>query len=521
MRNQKLLNILCGLSLVVTTACTEEVKGLDGVDGIAGADGASGADGTAGADGADGADGTAGTDADCAGVPALEISGFTGIPTELLYVNFPSDEITIDINGTDIDYSVAGFGLDFTWTSDTTFTVTPSDDFISSYSITATDGCSVATANFDLEEGAEFGVSTVAIIHLFDGAGEVDIRPSGTDSDSNITTMDYLQYTYRFDADSGPIALDVVMTDDLGNETVAYTTPELMLMPNMDYTAVAFNNAGVLDVAVQTVSTETLVDPSLSTLVRASHFANGVGQVDIWDVTNSAALFADLDFGTSSDYVDLALVDATAQTLGLDADDDGTSDFLWSFYDRYSADMSDIIDSAEVVDFYAFMTPSGLPALYMYYPYYDMADAVVSDLPTANATASAVGVGGPINDTGYFEYLETVTITDCDIVTGVELMLQVSDYYWEDALIATLISPNGQSFQIFDGFSYSQQINGTFNDTLTGDMDEYTYTTSELTNVPGVNGSGDWTLSLYHDLSSANPEDLEAWSLNFDCYNAN
>jgi hypothetical protein len=60
--------------------------------------------------------------------------------------------------------------------------------------------------------------------------------------------------------------------------------------------------------------------------VRAVHAAPGVGQVDIWDVTdpgNPAALYTDVDFKDVGNY---ALLPAGNYILGFDIDDDGVPD---------------------------------------------------------------------------------------------------------------------------------------------------------------------------------------------------
>ena len=501
-------------SLGVVLAC----EGPKGQAGDPGADGLPGADGAAGADGSTGLEGAPGADSDCAGVPPLEISGFSNVPTELLYVNFPSDEITIEINNPDVSYSLAGFGLDFNWTSNTTFTVTPSSDMVSSYSITATDGCSIATATFELEAGAEFGVSSLSFIHLYSGVGGVDIRPAGTSASENIVQLDFTDYTWRSNYDSGLWQFDIVVSDELGNETVVMTTPGLVLSPGVDYTAIAYDNNGGLDVLLQEVSQSALSNVD-STRLRATHLGAGIGQVDILDSTDSSSqveLISDLDFMTTSDYLELAWADVSTEVIGIDVDDDSSADISYSIFSRYGVTLGNVLSNTSVIDVFAFVDAAGLPSLYFYYPYDDYAAALEPDF---NATVTEAGVGGQINISPYFEYTESVSISGCDTVLEAELFLDIDNYFWEDTLIATLIAPDGAEFEVFDGVDYTQTINGTFNSTLTGTMNAFVESESELPEIMGASGNGNWTLSLYHDRNGTDVTSLNSWSLSLSCYN--
>lgn len=492
-------------------------EGPRGADGSSGAEGTVGLDGEPGENGTSGTDGAPGADSDCAGVPPLEIAGFENLPTDTLYVGFPSAEIGIDINGSNLTHGLSGFGLEFDWTSETTFTVTPTNDLISSYGLTVTDGCTVATTTLELPNGATYGTASLGVIHLYGPAGQVNVRPQGGAAADTLVGLGYEMYTQRFMVGAGPWAFDLVSVDGQGNETILFTTQENVFLPNRDYTAVVHDNNGGIGVLLQEVSTADRNDPN-NALLRATHLNPNLGRVDILDATydnNHTLLFGDLDLGTSSGYLELSSVDVLTEVIGIDSNADGQADVTHDLQYQFGSTMGDFMATSEVLDVYTYTDDFQLPNLLLYQPYGTEASLVP---PSPNVTVSVNGSGGQINTSAYFEYTETVSLSGCTTLLNAELDLNIDDYFWEDRLLATVYAPNGSSYVVFDGFDYSQQVNGTFNSSTTGTMDSYAQSVSELWLAFGVPGSGDWTLSLYHDRNAPDPVDLNGWSLTLDCY---
>ncbi len=164
--------------------------------------------------------------------------------------------------------------------------------------------------------------SQVRVVHLSPGAPDVDIFanedraveglafPDGTD----FLTVPVGDYDFAVVPEGGDLA------DAVGE------LEGVSLGLNRQYTAFAYGDVADLQVAA---FEEDLSDPGNNIRVRAIHAAQGVGQVDIWNITNPnipGVLFADVSFGDISDPL---VVPAGAYTLGIDADNDGQSDFAF------------------------------------------------------------------------------------------------------------------------------------------------------------------------------------------------
>jgi hypothetical protein len=317
---------------------------------------------------------------------------------------------------------------------------------------------------------------------------------------------------------AGSWAFDLVAVDGQGNETILFTTEENVLQPNRDYTGIVYDNNGGMGVLLHEVSTASRIDPNNS-LLRATHLNPGLGPVDILDSTdanNPSLLFDDLDVGSTSAYLELNPVDVSTQVIGIDTTADGQADVTHDIQSQFGATVGDFLGYSDVLEVYAFVDEFQLPNLLFYQPY--GTDASVLP-PDPNATITINGTGGQINTSAYYEYTESVTVSGCTTLVNIELGLDIDDYFWEDRLIATLFAPDGTAYVVFNGFDYSLQVNGTFNNSFTGTMDPYVESVSELEHTFGIGGSGIWTLSLYHDRNSADPVDLNGWSLSLDCYN--
>lgn len=497
MRNQFITMLALGLTLA---ACGED--GKDGVDGTSGADGTSGSDG---ADGADGATGEDGEDGLCSDATPVEITGITGMTADVSYVDFTSDTMTIESNAAGaLTYTVAGFGLDYAWDGDN-FTVTPTSEEVSSQVIIATDGCTTATYQFDLD--AEYGVSYINIVHLFEGAPSVDVGVAGgTADEAFLTEFEFATETGYIGAYSTPaIAFDL-----FAEGALAATTADIALMPNTAYTLVVHPDTG----AVATILLEDdLSATSAEDVVRltAVHAADGVGQVDIWETATAAALFTDLDFGTS----DTAEVSAIPVLPGIDADDDGAADYV------YAADLTGL--AGLPTNAIAFMA-EGEPRIFVSAPIVEYSAVLNPACDAAGGTECGSSSSVSIPDYGDGVLTDSILVGGTCLVDVITMSVDIDHSYLGD-VEGTLTAPDGTVVTIFDGRGYgADRLVGTFASdssgyaeyNYTGSSYTYEYAQPDMSSLLGVSAEGSWTLSI-EDTYTGDTGTLNSWGLTFSC----
>lgn len=497
MRNQFITMLALSLTLA---ACGED--GKDGVDGTSGADGTSGSDG---ADGADGATGEDGEDGLCSDATPVEITGITGMTADVSYVDFTSDTMTIESNAAGaLTYTVAGFGLDYAWDGDN-FTVTPTSEEVSSQVIIATDGCTTATYQFDLD--AEYGVSFINIVHLFEGAPSVDVGVAGgTADEAFLTDFEFATETGYIGAYSTPgIAFDL-----FAEGALAATTGDIALMPNAAYTLVVHPDTG----AVATILLEDdLSATSAEDVVRltAVHAADGVGQVDIWETATAAALFTDLDFGTS----DTAEVPAIPVLPGIDADDDGDADYV------YAADLTGL--AGLPTNAIAFMA-EGEPRIFVSAPIVEYSAVLNPACDAAGGTECGSSSSVSIPDYGDGVLTDSILVGGTCLVDVITMSVDIDHSYLGD-VEGTLTAPDGTVVTIFDGRGYgADRLVGTFASdssgyaeyNYTGSSYTYEYAQPDMSSLLGVSAEGSWTLSI-EDTFSGDTGTLNSWGLTFSC----
>lgn len=165
----------------------------------------------------------------------------------------------------------------------------------------------------------------VRVLHLAPDAPDVDVFVN--DGEDPVVQelgfpdgTDYLEVpagTYDFDvAASGGTADDAVLSID-----------DLALDSGASYTAVAFDELDSIQALALVDDYEGLEEGDIR--VRAVHVATGVGEVDIWNITDPGApapLYEDVDFGAAGDSID---VPAGAYSVGIDVDDDAVPDLAF------------------------------------------------------------------------------------------------------------------------------------------------------------------------------------------------
>lgn len=167
--------------------------------------------------------------------------------------------------------------------------------------------------------------TNIRVFHGAPSAGTVDIYTGGS---AVIPGLEALAATNYVTVPEGDYSFDVFAAGADPTGTPAFSIPSLNYAADASYTAVAYESgAGFAALRLD----EPAIAPAAGNIrVRAVHIANGVGQVDIWNITDPSApspLIVDFNFGTATDFLEIP---AQAYTLGLDVNNDGTPDLTFS-----------------------------------------------------------------------------------------------------------------------------------------------------------------------------------------------
>jgi len=161
----------------------------------------------------------------------------------------------------------------------------------------------------------------VRVLHLSPDAPAVDVVVDDA-TPAAVTSLAYKSATPYLTLPAGPHDFSVRAA---GTTTVALALNDLTLAEGQRYTAVAWGEGGVMPALIDD-SLEGLAAGSLR--VNVIHAADGVGQVDVWNVPESGAptpLITDFDEG-EQDQLDLP---AAAYRVGIDVNDDASPDLLF------------------------------------------------------------------------------------------------------------------------------------------------------------------------------------------------
>lgn len=319
---------------------TQGANGTEGQNGMSGTDGVDGSDGVDGQNGMNGVDGQDGSDGACANAERLNLGGLVGLPEEIIEGTTVSP-VGLDSNADPsrvlrLSFSGNLAGLSFVDNEDNSFSIVAvqgSATTVSAlFSIVATDGCTTDTLSFSIN-GIGAGGTNFTFIHLMadqmadlwvakgdlvvglaaDGALPMTLAPS---------IIPAGQYAFSVYA-SNPLASGPADYDEgalLGTSEVfelgIRENHTLIVYPDVDGNPV-FEHF-INDVSAPANETDFVAD--------VAHFANAAGQVDIINVDTATPLLSDLDFGANSGRVELP---AGTYNLGIDVDNDGTSDLLF------------------------------------------------------------------------------------------------------------------------------------------------------------------------------------------------
>jgi subtilisin-like proprotein convertase family protein len=475
--------------------------GKDGADGGAGPDGATGADGADGATGGDGEDGADGDGGPCADATPLAITGLDGLSTDSLWAFFESEPVTVQHNAaSDLTYTVAGYGIDYAWDGDG-FTMVPTSDAPSSQVIIATDGCSTALYEFSVD--AEIGWSTVNIIHAYEGAPHVDLTVAGADiDDAFLVDLAIGTQSGRALYPSAAYAFDL-----WADGVVSDTTSEIVLNPDVNYTLVLYSDTAALGVLlIEDDLTETSDDEAV-VRVRAAHVVDGGAQVDVYDTLSATELFADLDFGTASTAAEMP---TGPVAVGIDTDDDGSSDFGYEEFDLTGYE-------GESFNMVAYQH-NGANFLFISHLIADWGVRLLPDPVPAAATwdtdtnTPALAITDYDSGVGFQPVTDTINLTGCGVVVDLTVAVDVT-HSWRGDIGMELTGPDGTTVTLHD------HTGGSVDDILgTYQMDDggTLVSADDLAAFLFSDSAGTWTLSLT-DTASGDTGTLNEWTLNAGC----
>lgn len=214
------------------------------------------------------------------------------------------------------------------------------------------------------------GDTNIRVFHGAPSAASVDIYTGGN---SVLSGVNYLASTSYLTVPAGDYGFDVFAAGADPAGTPAFSIPTLNYEADASYTAVAYESGAGFAALRLDESSEA---PSAGNIrVRAIHIANGVGQVDIWNITDAASpspLIVDFDFGTATDFLDIP---AQAYKLGLDVNNDANPDLTFNI---------PALPAGTVANLYAIVGAEG-PFLAG-----QLGETVVPILPEANPTGIRV-----------------------------------------------------------------------------------------------------------------------------------
>ncbi len=167
-------------------------------------------------------------------------------------------------------------------------------------------------------------VAYVRVIHLSPDAPAVDVFINGALSD--VQDLSFGDSTGFVEVPVGEYDFAVAAADDT-IENAVLAVDDVMLEADMYYTVAAYGQLSSISAMLLMDDAETPASGNLA--VRAIHAADGVGQVDIWNIPGTgdpAEIYSDVDYGVAGDFLELP---AGAYTLGLDADNDMVPDFIF------------------------------------------------------------------------------------------------------------------------------------------------------------------------------------------------
>lgn len=182
-------------------------------------------------------------------------------------------------------------------------------------------GCS---DDADSKPMAEEGKASLRVVHLSPDAPQVDIFVNGMDK--AVEALPFAAGTGYLNIDEGMYDFSVAPNGGMVADSVLDIN-DITLSKGTFYTAVAYGMLSNIS-ALALVDDYSDLDPGLIR-VRAVHTADGVGEVDIWNIPeagDSGLLYENVGYGVAGDYIDLP---EGAYTIGFDVNNDAMPDLTF------------------------------------------------------------------------------------------------------------------------------------------------------------------------------------------------
>lgn len=174
--------------------------------------------------------------------------------------------------------------------------------------------------------GGAQDVASVRVLHLSPDAPGVDVFVNDGATPA-VKALAFGKGTGYLEVPPGAYDFDVAASGSAIEDAVL-SIDDLDLAGGRSYTAVAYGKLESIEALALEDDYAGLADGSIR--VRAIHAAAGVGEVDIWNITNPgdpSPLYEDVEFGQAGDALD---VPAGAYTVGIDVDDDAEPDLAFA-----------------------------------------------------------------------------------------------------------------------------------------------------------------------------------------------
>ena len=166
-------------------------------------------------------------------------------------------------------------------------------------------------------------MASIRVAHLSPDAPAVDVYAGDT---KVVPMLEFPKGTSYLSVEAGIYSFHVAPAGTSVQDSVL-DIDGLELMGGKSYTAVAFDQLSSIKALALVDDYSGLAAGNIR--IRAIHAANGVGMVDIWNITDPnspSPLFTQVDFGDVSAYAD---VPAAAYVLGFDVDADAVPDLTF------------------------------------------------------------------------------------------------------------------------------------------------------------------------------------------------
>lgn len=172
-------------------------------------------------------------------------------------------------------------------------------------------------------DGGNDETASLRVLHLSPDAPAVDVIVNDDENTRPVTNLEFPDGTEFAELTAGEYDFDVVPTGGALADSVL-EIDDLVLESGKYYTAVAYGPAESIAALALVDDPEGLAAGNIR--VRAIHAADGVGEVDIWNIPakgDPTPLYTDLEYGEAGDALD---VPAGTYTLGIDINNDETPD---------------------------------------------------------------------------------------------------------------------------------------------------------------------------------------------------